>query len=280
MKAKPTESSERLIRPCAVCGTFYPGERVSLNSALDKLLDAVRPQPGPPVLGAIAPHAGYAYSGPTAASVYGRLRGASYDAVVIVSPSHREFFDGVSVYGGEGYATPLGIVAVDSSLREKLIDECAVVRSSSAGHVSEHAVEVHLPFLQKVLGDFRFVPLVIGHQSAATCFALGVALGSVLKGLRALLVASTDLSHFYPATVAHRMDEIVINDLRAFDEEKLMGHLESGAAEACGGGPTVAVLTALKRLGSSRIDVLKYATSGDMTGDQDSVVGYVGAIAI
>jgi hypothetical protein len=267
------------IRTCTACGTFYPADPAELAGTIDLLLKDVPRDGTGSIRGIIAPHAGYIYSGPTAALAYGRIAGSVYESVVVVSPSHRELFEGVSVYDGDGYATPLGVVRVDRLLRESLLRVCPFVHSSTAGHGAEHAVEVHLPFLQRALGDFPFLPLVIGHQTPEVCFVLGEALAGILRGRSVLLVASTDLSHFYTAEVAHRLDAVVIDDLGKFDERALMDHLEGGVAEACGGGPTVAVMTALKLLGSSRIDVVRYATSGDITGDQRSVVGYVGAVA-
>lgn len=280
MKNTTDGAEERGVRPCAVCGTFYPGNRIELAAAIDRLFSEIPGQSGDRIRGIIAPHAGYLYSGPTAAVAYGRLRGSAYDAVVVVAPSHREYFEGVSVYDGAGYATPLGVVPIDEPLRERLVAASREISLSRAGHQSEHAVEVQLPFLQRALGAFSFVPLVIGHQSPETCFNLGKAIAAAAGDRNILLVASTDLSHHYAADVAHRMDTIVIDDLRAFDAHALMEHLESGSAEACGGGPAVAVMTALLHLGSSRVDILKYATSGDITGDYGSVVGYVGAVAV
>ena len=154
-----------------------------------------------------------------------------------------------------------------------------MVRSSLRGHGAEHAVEVHLPFLQTVLGSFLFLPLVIGHQTPETCFALGEALGNVLRGRKALIVASTDLSHFRSDSEAREVDAVMIGDVRSFDPAALMSHLREGATEACGGGPAVAAMTALKVLGGTRLDVVGYATSGDVTGDLRSVVGYLSAVA-
>jgi MEMO1 family protein len=227
----------------------------------------------------IVPHAGYAYSGPTAARAYSRLTRGSYDTVVIVAPSHREFFEGVSVYDGDAYATPLGIVRVDPGLRDEILAAAPFVHASHEGHGAEHAVEVHLPFLQSVLGGFSFLPLVVGHQTPETCFALGEALGHVLRTRKALIIASTDLSHFHSDTEAREIDARTIIDVETFDFRMLMSHLAEGSAEACGGGPAVAVMTALKSLGATRVEVVEYATSGDVTGDLRRVVGYLSAVA-
>ena len=269
------------VRRPAVAGMFYPDSPAELASAVDDLLDgAATPGPAhPPPIALIAPHAGYVYSGATAASAYALLKDVRAETVVVVSPSHREYFEGVSVFPGSAYETPLGEIPIDAVLREKLLAASPLVRASRAGHGSEHAIEVHLPFLQKQLGHFRLLPLVMGDQSRKACFALGEALGNVLAGTPTMLVASTDLSHFHPAPDAERRDHIVLEDLAAFDPERLMHDLEEGEAEACGGGPVVAVMIAARRLGARRMRVLSHTHSGIITGERGSVVGYCAAVA-
>ncbi len=280
MKKTRTHDIPRgVVRPPAVAGMFYPADPGELAGTIAAMIPRKTAGGRAAVRGIIAPHAGYAYSGPTAAKAYSLLCPGAYDTVVIIAPSHREHFEGVSVYDGEAYLTPLGSVPVDAPLREALLREAPFVRSSARGHGAEHAVEVHLPFLQTVIGSFSFLPLVIGNQTPETCFALGEALGNVLRGRKALLVASTDLSHFRSASEAREVDAVMIGDVRSFDPVALMSHLREGATEACGGGPAVAVLTALRALGGTRLDVLGYATSGDVTGDLRSVVGYMSAVA-
>ena len=274
---KKLRGSEPAVREAAVAGMFYPADAEELSGMLRGLLSGKRP--GDAVRGVIAPHAGYAYSGATAARAYALVAGGGYETVVVIAPSHREYFEGVSVYPGRAYRTPLGEIPVDAELREALIRACPVVRASTAGHGAEHAVEVHLPFLQQVLGEFRLLPLVIGHQTGDVCFGLGAALPPLLAGRRALVVASTDLSHFHDDAEARRMDALVLADVGAFDPRALMVHLEEGSAEACGGGPAVAALTAFRGMGASRVDVTGYATSADVTGDRRSVVGYMSAVA-
>ncbi len=268
------------VRRPAVAGTFYPDSPADLASAVEHLIGcATTPDQADRPIALVAPHAGYMYSGPTAASAYALLNDVSVETVVVVSPSHREYFDGVSVFPGSAYETPLGEIPIDAGLREKLLAASPLVRATRAGHGSEHAVEVHLPFLQKQLGQFRLLPLVMGDQSRATCFALGGALGTVLAGTSTMLVASTDLSHFHPAADAERRDRIVLDDLAAFDPECLMHDLEEGEAEACGGGPVVAVMIAARLLGARRMRVLSHTHSGIITGERDSVVGYCAAVA-
>ena len=268
------------IRQCAVSGLFYPSDPAMLKRQVVSFLGSGSDRKvTAPVRGLLSPHAGYMYSGATAGAGYGHLHGARYDTVVIVSPSHREFFDGISVYSGDAYESPLGTVQVNAGLRQKLIDSCSYARASDDGHGEEHAIEVQIPFLQEVLSDFTVLPIVVGRQERDYCYALGEALGEVLENESALLVASTDLSHYHPAKVADRLDSIFIEDVRKGDYGQLMDDLESGKTEACGGGPTVAVLIALHRLNATRIEVVHHCNSGDVTGERGSVVGYLAAVA-
>ncbi|MEK9136797.1 MAG: AmmeMemoRadiSam system protein B [Bacteroidota bacterium] len=267
-------------RRCTVCGQFYPADPQELRQSISEMIAGVKPlKLDGTVRGIIGPHAGYMYSGYTAAHAYALLQGKTYDCVVIVSPSHREYFDGVSVFPGGSYSTPLGGVEVDRALREKLLKNSAVVTASHSGHGLEHAIEVHLPFLQYVLGDFKLLPIVMGDQRRENCFALGDALGEVLKDENVLLVASTDLSHYYPSDVANRLDAMIIEDVKKFDYESLMRDIELQRAEACGGGPTVSVMLTLSRLGVKKMTILHHCNSGDVTGDHSQVVGYLAAAA-
>lgn len=267
------------VRRAAVAGMFYPDSPAGLAGEVEMLLGQadVPAVTGTPVA-LVVPHAGYVYSGPTAAVAYALLKGAQVSTVAVVSPSHREYFAGVSVYPGTAYETPLGRVPVAADLRDRLLAASRVVRSTHSGHGTEHALEVHLPFLQETLGEFRLLPLVMGDQSRDTCFALGNALGTLLRGESSLLVASTDLSHFHTAAEAERRDGVVLDDLESFDPERLMEDLENGEAEACGGGPVVAVMIAARALGAHRLQILAHTHSGKITHDHHSVVGYCSAV--
>jgi AmmeMemoRadiSam system protein B len=168
---------------------------------------------------------------------------------------------------------------VNAKLRDELVESADFIVASERGHRAEHALEVQLPFLQEMLPPFALLPLVIGDQKRDVCIALGEALARVLKEENALLIASTDLSHFYNAKIADALDKVMINDVREFNPDKLMMDLERQVTEACGGGPVVAVMTALKQLGVEHIAVLHHSNSGDVTGDRSSVVGYLSAVA-
>jgi len=270
-----------LIREPAVAGMFYPSDTAVLRKEVDHLLSRVQAKKIEGDLrGLISPHAGYVYSGFTAANGYKLLEGKQVETVVIISPSHREYFKGISVYPGSAYRTPLGVLEVDDKLRSELIQDGGVIVSSTLGHREEHAIEVQLPFLQRVLKDFKILPIVMGDQRHDYCTLLAERLGAVLAGRQAFLVASSDLSHYYPYEIACKLDRIVIDEVEEFDPVGLSRDLETRRAEACGGGPMVAMLLAAKKLGADATEILHYCNSGDVTGDREGVVGYLSAAVL
>jgi MEMO1 family protein len=274
------------VRKPAVAGQFYPSEAGKLAKMIATLFAKVKKSSlsGRP-LALIAPHAGYPYSGKVAASAYKLLEGEAYDAVVIVSPSHTVFFRGSSVYVGDGYETPLGVVETDRELAQRIASIHPLVYASAQGHATgstrgEHALEVHLPFMQVALGKFKMVGIVMGDQEEESVRALGEVLATALKGRNILMVASTDLSHFHEQKEANKLDGAVREAMKTYDPEVLQEVLSCGDGEACGGGPVAAVMTAAKRLGSQEIKLLAYATSGDATADFTEVVGYLSAVMV
>jgi AmmeMemoRadiSam system protein B len=258
---------------------FYPADAVRLAREVRSLLREARPPAVAGTLAAIvAPHAGYEYSGATAAAAYRLLEGRTIRTVVIISPSHREYFPGISVYDGDAYRTPLGDLEVDRELREALVQGDPVITAGSAGHRAEHAIEVHLPFLQSALASPPLIlPIVMGDQRPDFCRRLGRKLAAILAGSDALMVASTDLSHFHGYDEAEALDGAVIRTIERGDAERLLDDLACDRAEACGGGPTAAVLLAAQALGASKVTILHHCNSGDVTGDRRNVVGYVSA---
>jgi AmmeMemoRadiSam system protein B len=266
------------VRPPAVAGTFYPGSAGRLQRDVDDLLEKASPLPvGGSVYGLVSPHAGYVYSGFTAAHAYKAVNGMSFDSVIVVGPSHQEYFEGISVYPGEGFRTPLGTIPIDNDLRAQLIEKNKRIFLSPSGHRAEHSVEVQLPFLQRVLGSFSFVPIAMGDQTLELCEILADAIASAVKGRNVLLVASSDLSHYHPYDEAIFLDRQVIEIVEAFDPLRLMDKLDHRQLEACGGGPIVAVMLAVRKLGATTSRVLHYCNSGDITGDRGGVVGYLSA---
>ena len=269
-----------LVREPVVAGTFYPGESEELASTVDLLLDAAGPQDvSGDIVALIAPHAGYVYSGGVAAHAYAAVRGQEYDTVIVVAPSHRVAFRGASVFDGSSYETPLGRVSVDREVVDAL--RGLGLGFDPRAHAQEHSLEVQVPFLQRSLEPFTIVPIVMGEQSEASVRTLGAAIARVVSDRsdsRFLLVASTDLSHYHSQKEASALDAVAVESVEAFDPEELLRALSRGECEACGGGPTAAVLVAARELGADRADVLKYATSGDVTGDMSQVVGYMAAV--
>lgn len=262
-------------REPAVAGLFYPDFQGSLSKEVDELLlraksITVRGR----LMGLIVPHAGYRYSGYTAAVGYKALKGLAFDSVVIVGPSHREYFDGVSVYPGDSFRTPLGQVPVDAALRETIVNQGGAVRFDEAGHRDEHSVEVQLPFLQRVLGKFSFVPIVMGDQRREYCDALAEAMARASRERNVLMIASSDLSHYHPYREAVQLDKMVLETIEQYDADTLLGKLETQEVEACGGGPIAAVMKAARILGARHARSLYYCNSGDVTGEKDTVVGY------
>jgi AmmeMemoRadiSam system protein B/AmmeMemoRadiSam system protein A len=236
------------------------------------------------VVAVISPHAGYVYSGQVAAYSYALLKGRKIDRVVVISPSHYEAFTYASVYDGTAYATPLGEIPVDQDFAKKLAGMSSHIKLSSSGHSisreqGEHSLEVQLPFLQRVLGQFKLAPIVMGDQSYDTCRALGVALAKLIHEPGTLIVASSDLSHFHTYDEAVKLDHKTLKAIEEWDYLSMSRNFERMVWEACGGGPIVATMIAAERLGANQAKVLKYANTGDVTGDRSRVVGY-GAVAL
>jgi len=269
------------VRRPAVAGSFYPADSQTLSRQVrDFLSRAPQEKVAGEIIALISPHAGYMYSGQVAAHAFKLVEGMKFDAVVVIAPSHRTYFQGASVYDRGGFETPLGLLPVEKGLCQKLKEGSNLIQYVPQAHAQEHALEVQLPFLQVTLGPFYLVPIVIGDQSYRTCQVVGQAIAKATLGKKVLLVASTDLSHFHPYEEAVKRDNLILEDLRNFDPQKLAQDLASGKGEACGGGPVLAAMVAAKEKGANRVQVLKYLNSGDVTGDRSSVVGYAAAVIV
>ncbi|MGC2197613.1 MAG: AmmeMemoRadiSam system protein B [Terriglobales bacterium] len=275
----------RNVRQPAVAGSFYPQDREELQKTVDDLLGRASPAAlEGPLVALIAPHAGYTYSGPVAAYSYAALKGRKFQRVVVIAPSHYESFAYSSVYNGDAYVTPLGTIPVDREFAGKLAKLKSSIELSGSGHIpspdrKEHALEVQLPFLQRTLGKFELVPIVMGDQSYEKSRALGVALAQLIREDDTLIVASSDLSHFHPYDEATALDRKTLHALQDWDYLSLSRNFEARIWEACGGGPIVAAMIAAERLGANKAQLLTYANSGDVTSDRSRVVGY-GAVAL
>lgn len=252
------------IRQPAVAGAFYPADQQQLHTMLDGMLDTAQPQ-GPLPKAIIVPHAGYVYSGPIAASVYARIRQGRdvIRRVVLVGPSHRVGFRGLAVSSAKGFATPFGIIPVDQYASKALLALPFVVELDPA-HAYEHSLEVQLPFLQEVLGQFSLVPVVVGDASAEEVSAV---LEELWGDEETLIVISSDLSHYQDYATARKMDKatsLAIERLRPQD---------IGFEYACGRLPISGLLIAAKRRGM-KVETVDLRNSGDMVGSRDQVVGY------
>ena len=273
----------RDVRPSAVAGQWYPGTHDALAREVDAHLAASVPEAAqgcPCAL--IAPHAGLVYSGPVAAWAYTLVRHCRYSTVVLIGPSHYVGFTGVSVWPRGEWQTPLGPVAVDDALATAITAQCHAIVEHPQAHGREHSLEMQLPFIARLLPGASIVPLVMGYQTRETAMALGDAVAQALAARRddegdVLIVASSDLSHYEDAATAARLDGVVLRLVEALDAAGLMMALEREPRHACGGGPMVSVLHAALQLGATRGQVLRYADSGDVSGDKSSVVGYMAA---
>lgn len=265
------------VRPSPIAGRWYPGTSELLRERVQAFLDAAEVEPlDGRLVALVSPHAGHAYSGGVAAHAYRLVQGAHYDVVVVVAPNHG-IRSGAPylITDHAAYWTPLGEMPLADDLVATLDERLGLTRLRRDG---EHSLEIQLPFLQVALADeFQLLPVMLNDQSRQACYALGEALADLLRDHNALLVASTDLSHFYDADTAARFDGAVNDRIAAFDPDGLLDVLETGKGRACGGGPTVAVMLAARALGADCAKLLKYATSGDVTGDYHSVVGYSAA---
>ena len=267
------------VRKSVIAGSWYPGNPEILTSDIDGFLKNVPTELlNGKVLALISPHAGYVYSGQVAAYSYRLVEGETFDDVMVIGPSHRAFFHGVSIYNKGGYETPLGIVPVNVKLANDIIAQSPIISFVSAAHRQEHSVEIQLPFLQVVLDKFSFVPVVMGEQDGQTCEELADAIFESIAGKKVLIVGSSDLSHFHAYDKAVKLDSVVLDHIKKMDPEGLLRDLERGVCEACGGGPIAVAMLIAKKLGADRAKLLKYANSGDVTGDKNGVVGYASAV--
>jgi hypothetical protein len=225
----------------------------------------------------ICPHAGYIYSGQVAAYSFKQVVNKKFDSIIIISPSHSESFDFVSIFDGDAYNTPLGKVTIDKKRSRLLVENNPKIQFSDKGHNNEHSIEVQLPFLQYMFEEFEFIPVVIGSQSRQNIHAIGKTIGEVFKEENILVIASTDLSHYHPYNDAVILDKQVENLVEKFDIDNLEEEFLKNNIEMCGGGPVAATMIAAKNLGADKAIVLKYLNSGDVSGERKAVVGYLAA---
>jgi MEMO1 family protein len=270
------------IRPTAVAGTWYPGIAGALTRDVDAYLNAASDGPAGTLQAIIAPHAGLMFSGPIAAYAYKAAAHDDFDVAVLVGPSHFVAFEGVALWPAGAFDSPLGLARIDEAGASALA-ESPVVEALPSAHRREHSLEMQLPFLRRVHPELPIVPALIGFQHRRTIDALADAIMRAFAGRRALLIASTDLSHYFDAKTAQTLDGRVQEHVAAFDADGLLDLFEQypdherGRYVACGGGAAIAVMKAARGLGATHGRVLKYGHSGEVSGDYDGVVGYLAA---
>jgi len=274
----------KIRRPCQA-GTFYAGSKEALKAQIEKcfthsLGPGTIPKPLDKglqqIVGIISPHAGYMYSGPVAAHGYYNvaLEGKP-DVVVIFGPNHTGHGSGLAIMHEGVWRTPLGDVEIDSQIANEILRESNIIDVDDGAHLYEHSIEVQLPFLQYLFNaKFKFVPICFLMQDLTSSREVGHAVARVLKNRNALVIASTDMTHYEPHERAKRNDMMAIEAVKKMDEGQFYSIIEEHGISACGYGPVAALITAAKELGAKKAELLSYQTSGDVTGDYSAVVGY------
>ena len=273
------------IRYPKQAGSFYAGSRESLKRQIDECFTHIlgpgefpelHSEGSRQIVGLVCPHAGYTYSGPVAANAYYSLsQDGSVDTFVILGPNHQGVGSNVSIMDKGKWRTPLGDAEIDAFLAEEIIRKSEIVDIDETAHSFEHSIEVQLPFLQYVYGSsFKFVPICFLMQDLQTCMEVGESLAETIKDRNAVIIASTDLTHYESQKIAAEKDRLVIDAITKMDADLLYSVLENRSISACGYGPVATLLTAAKKLNAEKVQLLKYATSGDVSGDFSSVVGY------
>jgi len=269
------------IRKPSVAGRFYSGSEHALRQEVNAYLQKV-PEiefASKRIFGLIAPHAGYTCSAPTAAFGFELLRNYSFRKAVVLSPSHSEYFSGISIYDGDAYETPLGILSVDRQLCTDITEKSATAMFSEIGHRSEYALEIQLPFLQVINpAGIDLVPITIGVTSAGDLSEFAAVLAGIVNPDDTVIIASSDLSHYCPQAVAQQKDGHFIKLLEDYDLDALGLGYDDQSLEACGLGPILVLMHYTQIIGKPKCRVLDYRTSGDTCGDKMQVVGYASAV--
>jgi AmmeMemoRadiSam system protein B len=271
------------IRPSSIAGTWYPGNADALAQSIDQYLNAatIHPLDGD-VIGIIAPHAGHRYSGQVAAYAFRHLENLTPETVAVISPLHIPAQGRVLTSGHDAYATPLGAIPVNTELQNKFqgeLEQNYGIELVQLRNDNEHSLEIELPFLQRMFDHpFRLLPIMLRDQGLEAVMAAGHTLGRILNGTQGVIIASSDLSHFYPEAVAKRLDSEILARIEAFDPQGVLSAEKEGTGFACGCGAIAAALWAAQDLGADKAKIVQHGTSGDVTMDFDSVVGYGAAV--
>jgi len=265
-----------MARQPAVAGQFYPGDAKALTAMVDSMLSSAEvPVISGKLVGIQVPHAGYPFSGPTAARAFKLLQGMDSVTVVMLGTSHRVMLDKAAVYARGSWHTPLGDVAIDEPLAKAILAQDKFLADMPGAHAQEHSIEVEVPFLQRVLGDFKIVPIMLLQPTFEQCERVGRAVASAAKGRKVVLLASSDLYHGESYDEANRVDSVSVELMAKFDPQAFHAALERNEAQACGGNAITAMMVAAREMGADTAVVLAKTNSNDVTGERGGyVVGY------
>ena len=273
-------------RPSPISGTWYIGEPAALSEQIDTYINdaKVSLQDVPEeVIGLVAPHAGYRYSGKTAGYAYKTIKGKKIDLVIILSPFHQYWPDELITTAHKAFRTPLGEIHVDTNALnecEQILKEKGILIHQVSDDL-EHSLEIQLPFVQRALGTaFKLLPLMIRCLDSTILEQVADALFEVVRGRSFLVIASTDLSHFFPLDIAEQMDAEMLRRIKAMDPNGVLSAEKNGEASACGASAVAVMLWITKKAGAKKVYILNYSTSADSTGDKTSVVGYGSAVVV
>ena len=269
------------LRPSPIAGTWYEANSKALAASIDSYLNKAHlPEINGDVIAVIVPHAGHRYSGHVAAYAFAALHGLTPDLVAVLSPYHSYAPYQLITTKHEAYSTPLGNIEVDKKALAEL-QTALDIPITPISNDKEHSLEIELPFLQRALkNEFKLLPIMVRAQEPEVSQKLGYALAKTLKNKNALIVASTDLSHFYDQQTAKTLDAEMLKRFESFEPASIFEAERTGKGFACGHAAVASMLWAAHELGADKVQILKYATSGDITGDQSSVVGYGAGVVL
>ena len=281
--------TELNLRRPAVAGSFYAGDSKSLNMQIENCflhkigpgeIPRVNPKKEKSVIGLVSPHAGYMYSGPVAANGFYKIAlDGKPDTIIILGPNHRGFGEDVSIMAEGKWETPLGELEIDTDLAESILRNSKIIKNDKKAHQYEHSIEVQLPFIQYIFGkDIKFVPICMTRQDINTDIEIAKSICSSISGKNILVIASSDFTHYEPQEYAENVDKQAINAILEFNPKKLYDIIYRQNLTMCGPGPITVMLIVCEALRAKKAELLKYATSGDVSGMYDQVVGYASIV--
>jgi hypothetical protein len=281
--------AELNLRKPAVAGSFYAGDSKSLNTQIENsFLHKIGPGEIPlaipkrkgNIIGLVSPHAGYMYSGPVAANGFYKIAlDGKPDTIIILGPNHQGFGENISIMVEGKWKTPLGELEIDTDIAENILKNSKIIKIDNKAHQYEHSIEVQLPFIQYIFGkNIKFVPICMTRQDINTDIEIAQSICSSVVDKNILIIASSDFTHYEPQEYAENVDKQAINAILEFNPKKLYDIIYRQNLTMCGPGPITVMLIVCETLGAKKVELLKYATSGDVSGVYDRVVGYASLI--